>query len=138
MSTTARTETLILSNLRYSRRALRVERSRVARWRRLLRARIDLAVATAALPDPLGQDANGVLPTGAERDLPCHLELVSAVLDGGPSSALDHLGELRDLDRRLASYESTVTQALGGTTDEFIRRLALDPAASLRGLHAIP
>lgn len=138
MSTTTRKQTLALSDLRYSRRALRIERTRVARWRQLLRARIDLAVATAALPEPLGQDPSGVLPVGAERDLPCHLELVCAVLDGAQPAELDRLGELRDLDHRLASYESTVSQALGGATDEFIRQLAMDPAASLRGLHEIP
>lgn len=133
MVTTARMEALALSDLRSSRRALRVERARVAHWRRLLRARIDLAVASATLPEPLGQDASGVLPTGAERDLPCHLELVCAVLDRGPTPELDRLGELRALDRRLASYESTVGQALGGATDEFVRQLATDPPACLRG-----
>jgi len=138
VSTTARKQALALSDLRYSRRALRIERTRVAHWRRLLRARIDLTVATATLPEPLGQDHSGVLPTGAERDLPCHLDLVCAVLDERGPTELDYLVELRDLDRRLASYESTIGQALGGATEELIRQLTLDPPASLRVLHEIP
>ena len=38
-------------DLRLDRRALRAERARVAWWRRLVRARLDLAVAQAAAPD---------------------------------------------------------------------------------------
>ena len=131
MSTTPRTEALALSGLRSSRQSLRIERARVVHWRRLLRARIDLAVAVAVLPEALGQDEWGVLPMGAERDLPPASELIDAVRRANPSD-LDQLGDLLILDRRLASYESTVDQALDGTTDEFIRRLALNPAASLQ------
>ena len=133
MSTTPRSETPTLSRLRSSRRSLRIEHARVVHWRRLLRARIDLAVASAVLPEALGQDAWGVLPASAEHDLPEHLELVAAVRQDARGE-LDNLGQLLHLERRLASYESTVSQALGGTTDEFIRRLATNPAASLLSL----
>ena len=137
MSITSRTEALALSGLRSSRQSLRIERARIVHWRRLLRARIDLAVAVAVLPEALGQDEWGVLPIGSERDLPAQSELADAVRRDNPSD-LDQLGELLSLDRRLASYESTVDEALDGTTDEFIRRLALDPAASLRALPTLP
>lgn len=136
MSTTPLTEVLALSDLRYARQSLRIERSRIAHWRRLLRARIDLAVAVAVLPEGLGQDEWGVLPPGAERDLPHNLQLVNAVRDGGPAD-LGSLDDLLDLDRRLASYQATVSEALGGTTDEFIRRLAANPTAGMRHLHWI-
>jgi hypothetical protein len=136
--TTTRSEVLALSDLRHSRRALRAERARVARWRRLLRARMDLAVASAAMPDPLGQDPIDMLPVGADDGLPSAIELVSAVRDGAPPAELDRLESLRALDRRLATYETTVSRALSGTTDEFIRRLAMDPVGGLRGLSDIP
>ena len=137
MSGTAQQTTVTLSDLRSSRQALRVERVLIARWRHLLRARIDLAVATAALPDPLGRRVDHALASDAERDLPGHLDLVCAVLDGGPLAGLDRLDALRDLDRRLARYEATVNRALGGTTDAFIQTLALDPAASLLVLREV-
>ena len=127
----AQTPATALSDVRSSRWALGLERTRIKHWRRLLRARIDLAVASAALPEPLGQDANGVLPVDIERDLPDDVELASAVLGGRPPRELDRLGDLRALDRRLASYESTVSEALGGATAEYIRQLAEDPAACL-------
>ncbi len=100
-----------------------------------MRARIDLAVASAVLPDPLGGDAAGVLPVDIERDLPDDLELTNAVLDGLPPCEVDRLGDLRALDRRLASYESTVSHALGGATAQYVRELAVDPAACLDGFN---
>ena len=57
----AQTAASARSDVRSTRWALRLERTRVRHWRRLVRARIDLAVASAVLPDPLGQDAAGVL-----------------------------------------------------------------------------
>ena len=137
MSGTAQQSTATLSDLRSSRRALRVERVLIARWRHLLRARIDLAVATAALPDPLGLQAGHPLTFEVQLDLPGHLDLVCAVLDGAPLGELDRLDVLRDLDRRLARYEAMVDRALGGATDEFIQTLALDPAASLLVLREV-
>lgn len=119
------------SDARSSRWALRLERSRVRHWRRLLRARIDLAVASAVLPAALGQDSLGVLPVDVERDLPDDDELTRAVLAGRPVGELDLLCDLRALDRRLASYESTVSQALGGATAAYIGQLSEAPAACL-------
>ena len=129
----AQTEASARSDVRSTRWALRLERTRVRHWRRLVRARIDLAVASAVLPDPLGQDAAGVLPVDIERDLPDGLELANAVLTGLADGELDRLGDLWALDRRLASYESTVSEALGGATAQYVRQLAVDPAACLDG-----
>ena len=127
---------LPLTTVRSSRQAQRLELARVTHWRRLLKARIDLIVAFAVLPDPLGGHEALVPPSGAGSNLPNHALLVDAVRRRGPSE-LDRLGELLDLDRRLASYEAAVTQALCGTTEEFIRRLAMDPSSSLLHLHDI-
>ena len=48
-------------SLRARRRALRAEMNRVQHWRRLLRARIDLSVSAALIPDRLGLVASGAL-----------------------------------------------------------------------------
>lgn len=128
----AQTPTSAPSGVRSSRWALRLERTRIKHWRRLLRARIDLTVASAVLPESLGHDPLGVLPVDAERDLPDDLELASAVLAGLPAGELDRLGDLRALDQRLASYECTVSQALDGATSAYIRQLAASPASCLK------
>ena len=71
-----------VSDLRLDRRALRAEHARVAWWRRLVRARLDLAVAQAARPQTLGED-DGVpaarSTSGVDVPRPAAL---AAVLDG--------------------------------------------------------
>jgi len=122
-----------LAELRRARRLLRAERARVVQWRRLVKARLDLAVAMAAQPESLGQDVDA-LPVGLEADLPQHAELVEHVLGGGPAIELDRLQALRELDKRLARYEQAVTEALEAATTEFIRRVAVDPQAMFRAI----
>lgn len=122
-----------LAELRSARRALRAEKARIVQWRRLVRARLDLAVAAAAQPEPLGQDPE-CLPAAPETDLPVHGELVANVLGGGPSIDLDRLHALRGLDKRLARYEQSVGEALDAATSEFIRRVAGDPTEMFRPL----
>jgi len=136
VSTTPRLTDLPLTTVRSSRQAQRLELARVTHWRRLLQARIDLIVAVAVLPEPLAGAHTGVPRSGAIANLPGLDELTGAVRKTGPSE-LDRLGELFELDRRLASYEAAVTQALSGTTEEFIRRLMMDPSSSLLNLHDI-
>lgn len=116
-----------LTELRRARRVLRAEKARIVQWRRLVRARLDLAVAAAAQPEALGQDPD-VLPVGPESDLPMHAELVTQVLGGAPTIDLDRLRALRALDKQLARYERSVSDALDAATSEFIRRVAGDPA----------
>lgn len=130
---TTRASGRTLSELRRARRLLRAERARIVQWRRLVRARLDLAIAVAAQPDPLGQDPE-VVPPGLESDLPMHTELVEHVLGGGPSIELDRLHALRALDKRLARYEQSVAEALDAATTEFIRRVAVDPTAMFRAI----
>ena len=126
-----------LAEVRASRQAQRSELARVSHWRRLLRARIDLIVAAASVPEPLGTGASEVPASSAQRDLPPQLELVTAVRHA-KLAELDGLRDLFDLDRRLATYEATVVDALGGSTDEVIRRLAMDPAVSLQAVRPHP
>lgn len=123
-----------LADLRGARLALRAEQARVGRWRRLLRAQIDLTVAAVALPERLERNVGDSALPGAGLDLPDHLELVAAVRNGSSPSDLDRLGNLRDLDRRLASYQSMLGEVLDRATDELIPRLAADPAAYLSAL----
>lgn len=122
-----------LAELRRARRVLRAEKARIVQWRRLVRARLDLAVAAAAQPEPLGQDPE-VLPAAPEADLPMHADLVENVLGGGPSIDLERLHALRALDKRLARYEQSVAAALDAATSEFIRRVAGDPREMFRPL----
>ena len=54
--------------LRLDHRALRAERSRVGWWRRLVRARLDLLVARAVGPQPLGEELAFQLPLDVGLD----------------------------------------------------------------------
>ena len=118
-------------SLRLDRRALREERARVGWWRRLVRARIDLLVAAAARPQPLGEDVAFQLPLDVSLGAPRAAELdglLDELAGGGPSAGPTRIDDLRALDERLADYERGVTDALARTTDSLITRLADDPA----------
>lgn len=97
---------------RHTPAALRTERVRVAHWRRLVRARMDLAAAAVAVPEALGEHVRDLLPAGVDDDLPTHVGLVDAVSAGGPAGEIDRLEALRELDRRLARYEVVVVHRL--------------------------
>ncbi len=130
---------LTLGELRHLRRVLIAEQATVSRWRRLVRARLDLAIATAAMPDVLGmRDELTAVTSPPLEDLPTHPDLVRDVLGGGPSIEVDRLEALRAHDRRLARYETGVTEALERATTEFIRRVAADPEAMLRAADLDP
>jgi hypothetical protein len=119
----------IVRDLRDRHRELRAERLRVSHWRRLLRARMDLAAAALAMPEPLGRAVGHALPSGAHTDLPLVLGLVDALSTGGPEGEVDRLEHLRDLDRRLEAYESAVVGALRDVADELLERLVAEAVA---------
>jgi hypothetical protein len=122
-------------DLRLDRRALRVERARVAWWRRIVRARLDLAVARATGPDVLGEDVAFQLPVDVGVSVPRPAEL-AAVLGAGQASAdLAQLDELRALDARLATYQKGVEEALSRATERLIANLAVDPATAVQLIH---
>ena len=81
---TAPTEQCV-RDLRLDRRALRAERARVGWWRRLVRARLDLAVAQVARPQTLGEDVAFQLPLDVGVDVPRPAEL-AAVLTSTPAA----------------------------------------------------
>ncbi|CAN5387114.1 hypothetical protein BH11ACT1_BH11ACT1_21930 [soil metagenome] len=131
-------ESVRLSALRSSRRALRAERSRVSYWRRLVTARIDLALACAAPPDQLGLDLTLMLDGTVHTAPPAHADLDRLVRRSLPISEIHHLDELYRLDERLASYQRDLDDVLESTTSTFIDHLARDPLAALAGLPASP
>jgi hypothetical protein len=136
-------------DLRLDRRALRAEHARVMWWRRLVRARLDLAVAQAAHPQTLGEDMAFQLPPeiGVEVPRPAVLAAVlgagrvptplpeGGTADGAAGAVAQlRLDELRALDEQLARYGEGVAAALSQATERLIARLAQEPSQTLHGL----
>ena len=119
-----------IRSLRLDHRALRAERARIAWWRRLVRARLDLLVARTVGPQALGEEIAFALPLEVGLEVPRPDEL-SEVLGGRDASDVSRLEELRALDKRLARYQAGVEEAFVATTDALIDRLATDPEAVL-------
>jgi len=116
-----------LTELRRQRGALRLEHQHVVRWRRLVRDRLELAVAAAAPPQAPGAcpDVRSVLGASV-ADVPPAAELAAAVRGALPIAEVHELPRLRDLDLRLARYEMRLEDALRRLTDRYIDRLARD------------
>ena len=109
-----------------ARRALRDERDQLLRWRRLVRARLDLTVARFAPPRPLGA-LNWDLRPGAEAPLPDHQrisDILGAVED---EDAVELMHRLRDLDRELARYGTVIDDALDEHTQRLLTLIAALP-----------
>lgn len=103
--------TLLRSDVRANRRTLRAEKTQLARWRRLVRARLDLAVAAFAPPDHVGAMSWDLLPE-AQLALPMPQELLAAVTVDPPADPVALMGHLRRLDRMLAAYGAELDAAL--------------------------
>lgn len=123
-----------VSDLRLDRRALRAEHDRVTWWRRLVRARLDLAVAQAARPQTLGEGVAFHLPLEVGVEVPRPAALASVLGDTGPVADAVRLHELRALDDQLSTYAAGVEAALVRATDRLIARLAADPDVVVTGL----
>lgn len=108
---------------RAARRALRAERAQLLRWRRLVRARLDLAVAGFAPPDTLGAMSWDVIPE-AQMSLPRPHELLAAIQLSEPADQVALMQYLRALDRQLAAYGAHIDAALESSTHEIVRHLA--------------
>lgn len=126
-----------LHDLRLERRALRAERDRVGWWRRVVRARMDLAVAGAAAPGALGEEVAFALPLDVSLQVPRPGELREALPCGEVGREVCLLPSLRALDERLAAYEAGVVEALEGATRHLVEMLADDPGAALRPRTAV-
>ncbi len=103
--------TLPRTDVRSTRRVLRAEKTQLARWRRLVRARLDLAVAAFAPPDHVGAMSWDLLPE-AQLALPMPQELVAAVTVAAPADPVALMEHLRRLDRMLAAYGAELDAAL--------------------------
>lgn len=108
---------------RATRRALRAERAQLLRWRRLLRARLDLAVAAYAPPDTLGAMSWDIVPE-AQMALPHPQDLLDAVRAADENDQVALMQRLRVLDRQLADYEAHLDAALERSTQEILSTLA--------------
>lgn len=115
-----------IAELRRQRRALRLERQHVTHWRRLVRDRLELAVAAAAPPQVPGEDLDVRALLIAADDLPPAAELAAAVRGALPIAEMTELPHLRDLDMRLARYEMRLEDALRELTDRYIEHLSRD------------
>ncbi|NCT91295.1 hypothetical protein GXB85_10070 [Cellulomonas sp. APG4] len=109
---------------RSDRRSLRAEKAQLQHWRRLLRARLDLAVGTFAPPEPLGSVDWETLPD-AHHDLPDGAALAAAVSVGAAGDQVELMTRLRDLDRSLAAYGRALDDALETSTTHVVQDLAL-------------
>lgn len=98
-----------------ARRTLRAEKTQLARWRRLVRARLDLAVAAFAPPDHVGAMSWDLVPE-AQLALPLPQELLAAVTVDPPADAVELMEHLRRLDRMLAAYGAELDAALDELT----------------------
>ncbi|EYR63935.1 hypothetical protein N866_17050 [Actinotalea ferrariae CF5-4] len=116
---------------RAARRALRAERAQLAHWRRLLRARLDLAVAGLAPPEHLGSFTWEVLPDAAVL-LPRTHELSEAVRVAEDVDVVDLLTRLRRLDRMLSRYADQLDGAIEETTQELLTEQAAAPRGANR------
>jgi len=123
-----------VSDLRLDRRALRAEHDRVTWWRRLVRARLDLAVAQAARPQTLGEGVAFHLPLEVGVEVPRPAALASVLGGTEPVADAVRLHELRALDDQLSTYAAGVEAALTRATDRLIARLAADPDVVVAGL----
>jgi hypothetical protein len=121
-------------DLHLHRRALRAERARVSWWRRLVRARMDLAVAQAAGPQPLGETVAFELPLDVSLDVPPATQLGSLLATPGSAGDVGRLPELRALDERLARYEAGVDDAIERATARLVECLTHEVVTPVRGV----
>ena len=122
---------------RTARRSLRAEKAQLLRWRRLVRARLDLAVAAFAPPEPLGEATWDLVPE-AEFGLPMAHDLASAIHVDLPMDAVSLMEELRSLDRRLAVYGAEIDSALETSTQQIVHHMAAVPPRRLSVLTGAP
>lgn len=126
-----------LHELHRTRAALRAEMNRILHWRRLIKARIDLSVATALLPERIGQESVSPLLLDYPDTLPTHEVLAQLVRGSSTTSDVFQLGELRRIERELLDYGDTVRRSLEYTTERLVFRLTQDPFSAIAQQAAI-
>ncbi len=119
-------------------RAVRAEQARTGWWRRLVHARLDLAVARTAGPRPLvgplallDTGAGSAAAPTAPDDVPAAEELLALLSGPAADSEVRRLLSLRDLDLRLARYEHRLDAARARHRERLLDALAEDPEGLL-------
>jgi hypothetical protein len=120
---------LTLEELRSYRRELLSESARALRWRRLVQARLDLAVADAAPADALHRAAPH-LPD------PPDTTALRGLLHAAGSDTVELLTRLDLAQRDLAGYGDAVAGAASEATRELVERYTRDPAECLSAVPA--
>ena len=128
MPTTTQRPTL--GKLREHRRTLLWEAQRAARWRRLVQARLDMAVAVAVPVEDLTHPQAGLDTPDAEA-----LRRVLEDRDDVPTG--QELLELRALQQALVRYARALDALAAEATSELVHRLAEEPGRCL-GKNADP
>lgn len=113
-----------------ARRALRDERDQLLRWRRLVRARLDLTVARFAPPRPLGTLSWDLLP-GGDAALPRAEHLDDVLGPATDEDAIELMRRLRAIDHELARYGSALDTALDEHTQRLLELIAAMPESRL-------
>jgi hypothetical protein len=114
------------ADARAIRRALRIEKAQLLRWRRLVRSRLDLAVAGYAPPDTLGAMSWEILPE-AQLSLPPAQDLLAAVHIASAIDEVALMQQLRDIDHLLAEYGAMLDTALEMSTEQLMHHMAWPP-----------
>lgn len=118
------TQPLTLGQLREHRRALLWEAQRAARWRRLVQARLDMAVASAVPVDDLAHPEAGLDSPDADA--------LRRVLEGRDDvPTCQELLELRSLHQALVRYAKGVEALAAEATSELVHRLTEEPRRCL-------
>lgn len=120
---------LTLDELRAHRRALLTESVTTSRWRRLVQARLDLAVAAAAPVEPLRRPSTSLPQPPESAEL---RDLVESV----PDDPVGLLLRLEHAQRALTGYAAGVDAAASAATRELVERYAAEPAGCLTAVPA--
>lgn len=115
---------LPLDELRVYRRALLSESVNTSRWRRLVQARLDLAVAMTSPPERLTSPAETIPGPPETEEL---RDLVESV----PDDAVGLLLRLHHAQRALTGYGVAVDAAASAATRELVERYAAEPRVCL-------
>lgn len=116
---------LSLDELRAHRRALLTESANASRWKRLLQARVDLAVAGTAPADPLRR------PSPALPEPPDHNHLRDLV-ESMPDDPIGLLQRLNLAQQALSGYGAGVEAAASLATRELVERYVTEPGSCLQ------
>lgn len=113
---------LPFAEVRAKRQSLRAEILRVNHWCYLVRAQMDLMIASLVPPDEISSEPDS---------LPDHATMLGYITQERMGVDLEHLQRLRDLERKLNAYARSLEHALDYSAEEVVRCLVPDPAAGL-------